>query len=578
MALEIVRVQVEPSFNPSSRKHLQAAIELASKEHGPGWDAESYDPGNLRLTLSRSSALTEFGDRSAEDTFEVSLGHDIRSTEGERTAQRLEADNPGFFLTEFRPHVKKARLSRMNEGEFRTRDAIAGVLGVPRWDVKVSDRKGGGYLFRLPPKYSPGKHFDSLQDVAEQVSGRPGWYVKINAKELSGEIIPSNEPTFDEIYPFDFDAFPPTGSVEGPALWKIPLGMALGANGQPNHLVCIDFDGQVGILGAGLAGGGKSVATQALVFSALALGWRLALINTVDKATDFAWAKQYVSDGFWGCDSLAQSVAVAKRVNEEGERLGRLLSKHQVSKWQELPRSIQQANPPLLLVADELAALLVAPKLPPGLSKEMRELPEFVKMSQTVLESGLLVSALSNIPAVYRAAGIRVMYITQQPNQNYGFNTTLKGNLPHRAMFGLNPSLPERGHAFRAPEKVPHVPKNIAQDASRGRGVGLVHLEGQEPAVFKGFYAPLDRYISEAQRRGFRVSANPAPTQSEINRLVPSIEGPDSPPEGFGHGPRMYQPWELDADGNPLNGYELANATRAEATRAAKLAEQGSPH
>jgi replicative DNA helicase len=321
----------------------------------------------------------------------------------------------------------------------------------------------------------------------------------------------------------------------------------------------------------------NSVATQAIVFNALARGWQLALINTVDKATDFIWAKPFVKDHMWGCDSRAQSVTVAKLVVEHGEKMGALLSEHSVSKWQDLPESVRDDNPPLLLVADELAALLVAPKLPAGLPKEVKALPEFVQMTQDLLEANLLMTTLSKIPAVYRAAGIRVEYLTQQPNERYGFSTSLKGNLPHRVMLGVNPSPAEKGHAFRTPEKVPDVPKNIATDSGLSRGVGLAHLDGQEPAVIKGYFAPLESYLAEAKRRGFPTTLNPEPTARMIERMVPRVDDDggfdDDEKGGYGRGERKLEDWEIDPNtGKPLDGRQRANMAKAKLARDAREA------
>ncbi len=951
MALELIRVKVPASFNPANKTHISHMIERVAQEKGPGWEVQSYDAPAQQLTLARTSALTEVAAAgNSQDSFEVSLGMDVKASEGERTAQRLEADNPGFYLTEFRPHVKRARLTRMNEAEVRCRDAICGVIGVPRWEVQVKQRRDKGFAFEVSPRYSPGKHDLALQEVAEVVVGRPGWYVKIDPKTLKGDIIPAEQPTFEPVYHYDFSSLPMADKVPDKDLFKIPLGVALGGNGQPNRPFDMDLSDSVGALMVGLAGSGKaqplstripvptqdrfpdgwatiggleigdlvyagdgsatavvgfteayeadvwevvlsdgqvvrthenhvwkasnvfahqihtpklvrqrkshrderlararglrdlaakngpgvgadladiarmagfapavlklmdlplehlakqavlygqqfgsghgvtvypvdealtliaerleqeateghrnrpampaqtlvttgelrdslklgqvqnatwavhtagsiegsdtslplpsytlgagmgggfskfgdriaaeylrasheqrlallqgfmdsqgdvnssgsceivvsrhslahdvlelvrslgikahisnddeyritfhpphgleqgsqstrpadhllyvtdvrqagremmrcisvahpdhqyltdgfvpthnSVTVQSVIYSAKARGFDLGVITTVDKATDFMWAKPYVADHLWGCDSVAQAVAVAKLVGERGEHMGRLLSEHRVSKWQDLPASVRKENPPLLLVADELAALLTADPLPSGLSKEMKELPEFLQMQQDLLESKLLATSLSKIPAVYRAAGIRVVYLTQQPNERYGFSTKLKGNLPHRVMLGVSPSQAEKGHAFRTPEKVPDVPTNIAQDNTVARGVGLAHLDGQEPVVFKGFFAPLDTYVAEAKRRRFPTTTRPEPTPGQIARLVPRLDGDadggDLPQQGFGLGPRVYQPWELDADGRPLQGYELANATRAEATRLAK--------
>lgn len=512
-------IKLPQGFDP--HKHLDG---LRTKVNGmypnAAYTIANIDVDNLTATATRERNVSEVRHDTKADAQVVNLVKGTKPSDGDAVAAKYEAQYQGYTLTDFEPYIQKARLTRLTPEERHARDALAVALRVKPWEVKIRSSANGGFDLVLPKSYVPSVHDDKLDEVVRTAIGDEGWFIQTNSKTYRGRVVPGDPPTFDPVYKFDFSKLPKPGAVSDKELWRIPLGMGLAPRGEQNQPVVADFSDSVGSLLVGLAGSGKSVATQAIVFSALARGWQLALINTVDKATDFAWAKPFVKDHMWGCDSVAQSVAVAKLVVEEGERRGVLLSQYGASKWQDLPKHVKEDNPPLLLVADELAALLTADPLPSGLSKEMKELPEFVKMQQDLLESKLLATALSKTPAVYRAAGIRVIYLTQQPNERYGFSTKLKGNLPHRIMLGVNPSQAEKGHAFRTPEKIPDVPRNIAQNDGLSRGVGLAHLDGQEPAVFKGFYAPLEAYLAEAERRKFPTTITPAPTSKQIDQLV----------------------------------------------------------
>lgn len=586
-----MQVPVGAKFDSNNQHHIDVVMRKVQETgRGDGWEIQSFDPASGLLTLTRRGILTQVvRDESAKDSYQVELGVDTKPTDGAKIAAKLEADPryEGFFMTKFDPYLNQATLSKLADAERQCRSAVAAQLNVKPWDVQVRIRRDGGFDVELPVTYVPSKFDAKIDEVAARIVGRPGWYWESepSAHPPRGRILPGELPTFDPVYPFEFSDVPDRRILSDADQWRFPLGIGLGGRGLPSTPLEMDLTDTAGVLLVGLAGSGKSTATQSILFNALARGWQIALINTVDKATDFAWAKPFVRDHLWGCDSVAQSIAVAKLVIEEGARRGKLLSEYGVAKLQDLPADVRAENPPLLLVADELASLLTAAPMPSGLSREMKELPEFIQMQQDILESGLLSTALATIPALYRAAGIRVIYLTQQPNEKYNFSTKLKGNLPHRVMLGTSPSVAEKGHAFRTPEKIPDVPANIATRKSIARGVGLAHLDGTEPSIFKGYYASLDDYVAATRRLGVRTTLNPEPTDRQIARLVPRVDGggeddgydgsspgasPSSGPS-FGTGQRKYEPWELDPEtGKPLTGFARANAARAAATKVAR--------
>lgn len=580
-------IKLPAGFDPT--RHLDGLKQQINKMYpNAAYAVHNIDTDSLTAMAIRERNVSEVHKDTKADAVVVNLVKGTKTADGPAIAAKYEAQHPGYVLTDFEPFLLKARLTRLTDSEKHARDALSIALMVKPWDVKIRTSRDGGFDVVLPKTYVPSKHDQKLDEVVTTAIGDEGWLIQTNSKTYRARILPGDPPTFEKVYHFDFSSLPDPRTMTLKEQFSIPIGMGLAPRGQENAPVFIDFSDSVGLLCVGLAGSGKSVATQAIVFNALARGWQLALINTVDKATDFIWAKPFVKDHMWGCDSVAQSVTVAKLVVEHGEKMGALLSEHGVSKWQDLPDDVRAANPPLLLVADELAALLVAPKIPPGLPKEVKALPEFVQMAQDLLEANLLMTTLSKIPAVYRAAGIRVEYLTQQPNERYGFSTSLKGNLPHRVMLGVNPSPAEKGHAFRTPEKVPDVPKNIATDGGLARGVGLAHLDGQDPTVIKGYFAPLEKYLAEAERRKFPITLNPEPTARMIEKMVPRIDDDggfdDDEPRGggkggggngggFGRGERQLEDWEIDPNtGKPLDGRQRANMAKAKLARDAREA------
>lgn len=287
---------------------------------------------------------------------------------------------------------------------------------------------------------------------------------------------------------------------------------------DPDHLFCV----------GGFIPTHNSVAVQSIVCQALVKGYRLAVIDTPAKKTDYSWAKPYVEDHWWGCDddgtSVAEALTVATLVDEEGKRMGGLLEEYKVGKWQELPEEVKKANLPVLVVADELANLLNKPRVPGGLTKEAKALPQFVRMAQDFLEAKLLTLRLNSLVAVHRAAGVRELYLSQRPSQTEGFPPSLKSLIPHRVQLGPTPSDADLAMAFRDPRRVSKLPPNIAADPVASRGAGVAHLDGSDPVFIKGYYAPnavFEAFLRKHLGPGDPSDARVRPTAAQIAKHVP---------------------------------------------------------
>lgn len=357
--------------------------------------------------------------------------------------------------------------------------------------------------------------------------------------------------------------------------------------GAPARMRCIKVDHPKHLfLVEGFVPTHNSVSIQSMVYQAIVKGYRLAVINTPAKKTDYSWAKPYVHDHWWGCDdqgtSCAEALTVATLVDEEGKRMGALLEQYSVGKWQDLPEGVKKANPPVFVVADELANLLNKPNIPSGLTKEAKALPQFVQMAQDYLEAKLLTVKLNALVAVHRAAGLREAYLTQRPSKTEGFPPELKSLIPHRMLLGPTPSDSDVAMAFRDAKRVVRVPGNIASDAIASRGAGMVHLDGEDPAVIKGFFAPnatFEEMLRKHMGPGDPSDARVRPTAEQIARCVPRVDGDslddddddDSGPKApSGRSARevaeaMGDTQALANMDFGLKGYEKANAMRNQA-------------
>ena len=265
----------------------------------------------------------------------------------------------------------------------------------------------------------------------------------------------------------------------------------------------------------------NTVLLNDIVSAQLAGGAELVIIDTVDKSADFQWAKPYVRQGGWGCESLAHAVAALSLVYEECQRRAEVLRARGIQKWLDLPENQQFA--PILVVFDEVAALMTTEKIPAGIDKN---LPEVQEMIQANMLRFKLFRLVSKIIAEMRFVGARMVLSTQITNQNTGLPPTLKGLIGHRVVMGLNASKAQRQQGFSDETAVPVVPGNVATDPQAGLGVGLAHLQATKPCVFKPFFATITDLTTALDSLDLPRTSWPEPSPSDVARFA-SIGGTD---------------------------------------------------
>lgn len=555
---EWVRVRLPDGFDPD--RHRKALERLIAEHHGDGWELDSIDLDAGVAHAMRRATITEMDRSDSEsETIEIALARGTKPSDGDRVAARLEDANPGWSMTVYDPHLGRAVLGKLSERLVRARGAIAVALGVKPWDVQVAERPDGGIDMVLPPSYVPSRHDDRLSEVATTVVGRDGWYVQVDPASLKGSIIPSDPPTFPAALDFplaDLGADPD----------RIRFGRALPAPGaELGEELAVDLLAAPFLLLAGIPGSGKSQALMCLIAEAVAAGSELAIVDLPAKSVDFLWCKDLVRPGGWGCDSLEASVTTLSMVYAEGERRARLLAEAGVVNWTELPSG--QRFSPILVVVDEVSALLVPEAVPKGIPKTH---PIMVEVLQANLLRATLARLIGKIVAEMRFVGIRMILSSQVVNNSTGVGPSLKAKIGHHILLGANPSKQARGQTYNDETACPVVPGNVRADSSASRGVGVCELEGLAPRVFKGYFATSSAYRARLDALGAPTTLRPAPSAAEIARHTPSLDpedatcgsvkrlGDDVSPEILAVDPR----WDLDEDGRARSGYDRANAAR----------------
>lgn len=258
-----ITVKLPPSFNPA--KHGGALLKKIAEDHGEGWEVTGISMEKMEAYAINRALMTEVSTGKTETgkprVFEVRLGPNLRKpSDGERAAALYEDQYEGCYLVKFDPHLGKATLMEMSDDEVRARGALANALGVKPWDVMVAKRRGGGFDVKLPNSYMPSKHDDKLQEVAESVVGKMGWYVETDASKLTAKIIPSDPPTFPPGIGYPFKKPVPNFNLKDKAWAKIPLGMKLPDPGKDvgDEFYLDLLDGSHSQIG-GVSGGGKDL-------------------------------------------------------------------------------------------------------------------------------------------------------------------------------------------------------------------------------------------------------------------------------------------------------------------------------
>lgn len=531
--VETVRVKLPTAFDPT--KHLVAVEKKIIETHGDGFQIVSIDDakgGDKFAVAERRDGVTQVFSSTSKKKV-VKLAKTVKSaSDGDRQAAILQENNPGYYLTKFEPFLSRAEMTKLTIDEVRCREAIALVIGCKPWDVSVASRLDGGYEVGLPAsKYQP-RHNEKIEEVATEVVGEDGWYVKINARKLTASLIPSKPPTFP--------------SAIGTPMKRLgrgnrdftPFGMKLPSPGQEvGEEIGIDWTAQAFAMLAGMPGSGKTVTLNALIADAKSNGAELVIVDDQAKAVDFMWCRDLVRPGGWGCDSVAAAVATLSLVYEEGKRRAEILAEGGYVNWTEMPKGKQFT--PIFIVVDEVSALLVTDKIPSGVPKDHPDVVELIQMNFLKFK---LQALIGKIIAEQRFVGMRMVISTQVTNNTTGVPPSLKAKIGHKILQGVNPSKNARVQAFSDEAAVPYVPANVRNGGSVARGVGVADLEGDAPVVYKSYFATTGDYRDRLISLGARPIRNFAPTPAQIAKYAPDLNeefddgGFDSGLDGGGWG------------------------------------------
>lgn len=580
MAIERMQLPVGKKFDHNNPAMVEAAMKvLAEHGHGTGWVIQSYDPANGMLTLSRRSALTTVTKSEGKtDSYRVELMRGIKPSDGDQIAAQLESDpqHAGYFMTRFEPYISEATMSKLTPDERHARAAVATVLGVKPWDVQIGKRPGGGFTLGLPGIYVPSKHDEKLDEIVQVAIGKVGWYFRGDANKLTGEIVPSKPASFAPSIPYPMSQMPREGDVTLP---PIPIGQTLAERGdEPNGTLWLDWAAAPHLQLGGITGAGKSVTLNVIIAGCLAAGAELAIIDVPQKAVDFENWRPFVRPGGWGCESLEEGATTLEQLYREGERRAELFKQYGAKKLADLPADIRRTMKEVVIVVDEVTGLFTMDAVPKRLEADD---PLRMEAESKNYARELIKTFIEKIAAEQRFVGYHLVLSTQVASVSTGISTALRTNLPHKLLLGARATDGNRKLILTDVTRVPQVPDHVKVDPGASLGAGVAELAGQNPAVFKSYYAGEAELIAQLRSRGIQplpdtqLDQTRPPASAVMTRFPDMVAIRDAKAEAaapkFGTGPRQYEDWELDGDGKPITDpFQRANAARHALAQAAK--------
>lgn len=300
----------------------------------------------------------------------------------------------------------------------------------------------------------------------------------------------------------------------------------------------------------------NTVTLNAIIADQVSNGAELVIVDTNDKSTDFMWCKDFVRDGGWGCDSLEATVATLQMVYNEGSRRAKVLKQNGYLNYLDMPEEIRFK--PILIIADEVAGLVVTDKIPAGVPKDNPLIQEKLQMNLLRIQ---IMSSLDKITAEMRFAGLRMVTSSQVTNATTGLPPSFKAKNGHRFLQGSNPSKPARNQAFNDEASVPTVPMHIIEGGRVSKGVGMAELEGAGSFIFKSFFGAPEKYRNALLGLGVPMTTRPAPTDYEIALYSPTLN--DDKEETVERRKKMGDPvggpTSYDDNGRPLRGVARAS-------------------
>lgn len=232
-----------------------------------------------------------------------------------------------------------------------------------------------------------------------------------------------------------------TLTVTTPPTLALPLGTS--PAGEP---VSLDLDANPHTLVVGPCGSGKTVLLRHLVAGSSAAGAKTTVIDLIRHGVGF----RDLSDIDLVTDET-EAIRTLDGVVAEIARRGELLSKHGVSRWQQIPEEVRDAEGvrPIHIFIDEYASIVLEGTLPRGIDQDSDEYREAVERNADMARIKHLIR---KIVRESRFLGAHLMIAIQRPDA-LTVDSEVRENIDNVIMMlrpGHNPSKEFARMAFGA--------------------------------------------------------------------------------------------------------------------------------
>ncbi len=277
--------------------------------------------------------------------------------------------------------------------------------------------------------------------------------------------------------PFDFDFRDPAGAL--------PLG-----SGIDGSTVTVDLRDIPHLAVFGSSGSGKSSTAQGLVFAALDLGCRMAVVDVQKKGADFRFAV----DRLYGfATELPEAAALMDALYAEVKRRALVNAEHGAGSTRDRPAGVRP--PTVVVLLDEFVGLITADK-PAARPEDDPEMERQRLADVAAYTARRRIGFLTGrIASEARSADVHLILATQRLKQDMldsGLGD-LKTNLARILLGKANTG--ERMTALRDPENAPALGEVIP----KGRGIWESTMQPAQPVQF--WYATPEQYRSHLESR-----------------------------------------------------------------------------
>lgn len=559
-AVNELTVAVPATYGDSVEERAKLTAVVWSK-FGEGWQVESYDPSGPSVFIVRGRRPSM---RPGAEVY--SAGPSATVSNGEAIAASHAAH--GRTMLGYDPYTKRVETAVLPPATIELRNRL--LRKNPRqksWELELVPifgvRDGVGHLAKVIITRADQSSPDRDKEVAywlglaKNTIGHSGWWVSVDDVRGVVEMTAGVPISIPARVGYEYDVIK-TGR------WG---ELVVGRDGY-NKPVVVDLAATPHALVVGRTGSGKSIFLQTMIFSALAHGFELAILDPTKRGLDFRWARPYVREGGWGCQTFPEALEVLKNVYAEAQRRLDILDSLSVPKWSALSPEdqVKYGIKPVLVVVDEGTSMAKLLALPKTMDKEDLE---YVGMAELNAAKEMILMYVGKILRECRFVGIHLIFGTQrfgvgeigqgagEMRENMGARVVLgRSSTTSLSMACADPqdaaAAYEQAHGLAAGDTDPSATE---REATPGRG--LAEIDGRGHIALQGAFAPVEELVARLEEMGipsYPGDRRPVVPEKEaqFGEMEPerTYRGPASPKE-VDLGEITFDLADLESDNDP---------------------------